>query len=172
MPFVEGIGMTRTPTLPVDDPKMWRRLIARAHPDAGGSHELFVWTGVVRNLVCARVAEPPAPSLPEPAASPSPDRVPWSGAYDFQEVTRTALRYASLGEPYASLLSLLADCQPLEHLSAQQNRGASYRQLAAVGHAWGMTKPERVAWYRVAEDLALTDRHASHLLGRLKRRAA
>ena len=69
-------------------------------------------------------------------------------------------------------MSLLADCRPLEHLSTQQNRGASYRQLAAVGHAWGMTKRERAAWYRVAEDLALTDRHASHLLGRLKKCAA
>lgn len=168
--------MTRTPTLPTDDPKMWRRLIARTHPDAGGSHELFIWIGAVRDLVCARRLRPEPSTRPRSASAtnhtPEPDRIPWSGAYDFQEVTRTALRYASLGEPYASLLSLLADCRPLEHLSAQQNRGASYRQLAAVGHAWGMTKRERVAWYRVAEDLALTDRHASHLLGRLKRRAA
>ncbi len=162
--------MTRTPTLPADDPKMWRQLIARTHPDAGGSHELFIWTGAVRELVCSRVAESPTRNRPKPASDP--DRVPWSGAYDFEEVTRTALRYASLGEPYAPLLSLLADCQPLERLSAQQNRGASYKQLAAVGHAWGMTKRERVVWYRVAEDLALTDRHASHLLGRLRRRAA
>jgi hypothetical protein len=166
--------MTRTPTLPSNDPRMWRRIIARAHPDAGGDHELFIWTGVVRNLVCARVAEPPARSHPESTTNspPDPDRIPWSGAYDFQEVTRTALRYASLGHPYAPLLSLLADCRPLDSMVCQQSRGASYRQLAAVGHAWGMTKRERVAWYRIAEDLALTDRHASHLLGRLKRRAA
>lgn len=166
--------MTRTPTLPTDDPKMWRRLIARTHPDAGGDHELFIWTGAVRDVVCARVAEPPARARHESPTSspPGPDRIPWSGAYDFQEVTRTALRYASLDEPYATLLSLLADCHPLDNMVRQQSRGASYRQLAAVGHAWGMTKRERVAWYRVAEDLALTDRHASHLLGRLKRRAA
>ncbi len=166
--------MTHTPTLPTDDAKMWRRLIARTHPDAGGSHELFIWTGAVRDLVCGPIAEPPARSRPGSATNPTsgPDRVPWSGAYDFREVTRTALRYASLGEPYSPLLALLADCRPLERLSAQQNRGASYKQLAAVAHAWGMTKRERVAWYGVAEDLALTDRHASHLLGRLKRRAA
>jgi hypothetical protein len=35
-----------------------------------------------------------------------------------------------------------------------------------------MSKEERVGWYRVAEDLTLSDRHASHLLGRLKKRAA
>ena len=109
---------------------------------------------------------------PEPTTNPEPDRVPWSGAYSFEEVTRTALRYASLGEPYASLLSLLADCRPLDNMMRQENRGASYKQLAAIGLLWGMTKRERVAWYRVAEDLALTDRHASHLLGRLKRRAS
>ena len=165
--------MTRTPTLPADDPKMWRRLVARAHPDAGGSHELFVWTGAVKDLVCARVSEPPARLRPEPTAIPAdPDRVPRSGAYDFEEVTRTALRYASLGGPYAPLLSLLADCRPLDNMARQQSRGASYRQLAAVGHAWGMTKRERAAWYRVAEDLALAERHAFHLLGRLKRRPA
>lgn len=129
----------RTPTLPADDPKMWRRIIARAHPDAGGDHELFIWTGAVRDLVCARMAEAPArfrPSEAPTTSSPSdPDRIPWSGAYDFQEVTRTALLYAALDKPYAPLLSLLADCRPLDNMVRQQSRGASYRQLAAVGHA-------------------------------------
>jgi hypothetical protein len=32
--------MTRRPTLPFDDRSMWRRLVGRAHPDAGGDHEL------------------------------------------------------------------------------------------------------------------------------------
>jgi hypothetical protein len=32
---------------------MWRRLISRAHPDAGGDHELFIWTGAVRDVVCS-----------------------------------------------------------------------------------------------------------------------
>ncbi len=68
--------MTRTPTLPANDPKMWRRLVARANPDAGGSHELFVWTGAVRDLVCARVAEPPARFHPESATAPTPDPRP------------------------------------------------------------------------------------------------
>lgn len=164
--------MTRTPTLPPTDPPMWRRLIARTHPDAGGSHELFIWIGTVRDLVCSRVAEAPAPSRPEPTTKPDPDRVPWTGAHSFEEVTRTALRHASLGEPYGRLLSLVADYRPLDSMERQQSRGASYRQLAAIGHAWGMTKRERMAWYRVAEDLALTDRHAGHILGRLKRRRA
>jgi hypothetical protein len=168
--------MTRTPTLPPNDPTMQRKLKALTHPDNRGDHELFIWTVNLIETACsgphnAPSAGHPSPP-PRPAAASGPDRVPWSGAHDFQEVTRTALRHASLGEPYASLLALLADCRPLGNMARQQNRGASYRQLAAVGHAWGMTKRERSAWYRVAEGLALTDRHASHLLGRLRRRAA
>ena len=44
--------MTRTPTLPATDKSMWRKAIARAHPDAGGSHELCVWMQAVRDVVC------------------------------------------------------------------------------------------------------------------------
>ncbi|MCA1718964.1 MAG: hypothetical protein LC781_19760 [Actinobacteria bacterium] len=43
--------MTRTLTKSPDDKVMWRRLIARTHPDAGGDHELFIWTGAVRDLL-------------------------------------------------------------------------------------------------------------------------
>src|SRR5215212_10282661 len=46
--------MTHTPTLPIDDRSMWRRLIGRAHPDAGGSHELFIWAATVREFFCDR----------------------------------------------------------------------------------------------------------------------
>jgi hypothetical protein len=45
--------MTRTPTLPPDDRSMWRRLVGRAHPDAGGDHGLFIWAVAVRDAVCS-----------------------------------------------------------------------------------------------------------------------
>jgi hypothetical protein len=35
-----------------------------------------------------------------------------------------------------------------------------------------MTKAERLAWYRVAEDLSISDRHAGHILSKLKKQAA
>jgi hypothetical protein len=35
-----------------------------------------------------------------------------------------------------------------------------------------MTKAERVRWYRVAEEIPLSDRHAAHILSRSKRSAA
>jgi len=35
-----------------------------------------------------------------------------------------------------------------------------------------MGKLERTGWYRCAEAIPLADRHASHVLGRLKKQAA
>jgi hypothetical protein len=43
--------MARTITQPPDDTRMWKRLIGRAHPDAGGEHELFIWAVSVRDVV-------------------------------------------------------------------------------------------------------------------------
>jgi hypothetical protein len=165
--------MTRTVTLPPTDKTMWRKARARAHPDAGGDHELFIWLGSVEDLVCSggqRRAPDQPPSYQ--ASREEPTRVPYATDTDFEEATRTALRMSSLGMPYGRLLSLLADCRPLDHLAHEQARGASYKRLAAIGHAWGMTKRERVGWYRVAEDIPLSDRHAGHILSRLKRRTA
>lgn len=166
--------MARTPTLPPTDRSMWRRLVARAHPDAGGDHELFIWTGVVRDVVCAEprptVEElgQPNPSTPRSTSDETP-RVPFDPSEAFAALTGRALAHA--GE-FAPVLKLLQDCWPLGHLAHEQGRGASYKRLAAVGHAWGMTKAERVRWYRVAEEIPLSDRHAAHILSRSKRSAA
>jgi hypothetical protein len=35
-----------------NDHRMWRLLLARLHPDAGGDHELFVFASTVKNVVC------------------------------------------------------------------------------------------------------------------------
>jgi hypothetical protein len=166
--------MSRTPTLPPTDRSMWRKLVARAHPDAGGDHELFIWAGSVRDLVCAErtAAEAkPGQKFYQPP-SDGPARVPYPTGTDFAEATRTALRIGACSMPYGRLLSLLADCHPLDHLAHQQECGASYKRLAAIAHTWGLTKEERIGWYRVAEDIPLSDRHAGHILYRLKRRAA
>src|SRR5687767_11362257 len=119
--------MTRTPTLPITDRSMWQRLLSRAHPDAGGDHELFIWTGAVRDLVCSLrdrggLSEPDdlhtsrhaCPTHEEPA------RVPWDSGDDFEECTRTALRMGAVGDYYGQVLSLLADCYPLDHLAYEQ----------------------------------------------------
>src|SRR5215217_5312151 len=31
---------------------MWRKLLARVHPDSNGDHELFIWTTNLRDEIC------------------------------------------------------------------------------------------------------------------------
>jgi len=75
---------------------------------------------------------------------------------------------------FASVLQLLEDCYPqnMVYLRREQERGASYKRLAAIGYLIGMDSKERSRWYRIAEAVPLSDRHAGHILSRLKRRAA
>ncbi len=168
--------MPRTQTLPLDEKAMWRRLLARTHPDAGGDHELFIWTGTIRDAVCGlQVQSRPAAGHSTRSSQPSPSppddkpRIPYPPGTDFSEATRRALRVEG---PYATVLASLADCFPLPHLAHEEARGASYKRLAAIAHAHGMSPKERSGWYRCAEAIPLSDRAAGHILGRLKRRAA
>ncbi len=167
--------MARTPTLPPDHPGMWRRLVARTHPDAGGDHELFIWTGALRDVVCGRETFSfRNETSPPPRPDEEPARVPFDPSADFSELTRRALAMAEeVGGVHGALLELLSDCEaPPMQTGAWEQRGASYKKLAAVGHMVSMTKAERGRWYRIAEDIPLSDRHAGHILGRLKRKAA
>ena len=175
--------MTRTPTLPLDDRSMWRRLVGRAHPDAGGSHELFIWAGAVRDVMCnstlrARVNPEPedySSRRREPSTSGATDRVSFDRFADFEVLTdRAVTMAAAVAEPYGYLLRHVADCYPASEgpLHDQQRRGASYKSLAAIGYQVSMSKAERVHWYRIAEAVPLSQRHAGHILLQLKRRAA
>ncbi len=169
--------MAYTPTSPLDDPRMWKRLLGRAHPDAGGEHELFIWTRAVKDVVCdgeLRVEAKPEETRQNDGNPSSGDRprVPYQPGCSFAALTGRALQRAAVGDEYGQVLAMLKDCWPLEDLTREQGRGASYKRLAAIAHAWGMTKAERIGWYRVAEDLPLSDRHAGHILSKLKRRAA
>lgn len=175
--------MTRTPTLPLDDRSMWRRLLSRSHPDAGGSHELFIWTVAVRDVMCssrdhdALIPEPEDhPSRRrEPSTSAAPERVPFDEEAFLEVLTdRAVTMAAAVAEPYGYLLRQVADRYPASEgpLYDQQRCGASYKSLAAIGHMVGMSEAERVHWYRIAEAIPLSQRHAGHILSRLKRRAA
>ncbi len=161
--------MPRTPTLPPTEPLMWRKLLARTHPDAGGNHELFIWTRNLQEVVCSQEVreEPPPPPNEGPA------RVPFENALSFDDLTRLAISLAdTTPAPYDRLLRLLEDCGEEDEdspLHAQQVQGATYKTLAAIGHASGMDKSERTGWYRVAESVPLTQRHAGHILTRLKK---
>ncbi|MDP9437835.1 MAG: hypothetical protein M3P49_03680 [Actinomycetota bacterium] len=176
--------MARTVTRPPDDPKMWRRLAARAHPDTGGSNELFVWVTTLKDAVCKGIEAPRVERESRPYESPrrpttppadAAERVPYCPLEDFDCLTQKILSVAEdVPEHYGYLLRLVGDCPTVEDgpLYHQQCRGATYRQLAAIAHEAGMSKPERVQWYRVCESIPLAQRHAGHILSRLKRRAA
>ncbi len=166
--------MTRTLTKPTTDRSMWKKLLARTHPDSGGDHELFIWTNSVREHVASETIEEPKPAARRTANANS-DRVPFESEVGFDELTYRALRAArDMPEQYARLLKLLDDCEEAHHgaLVREQHRGASYKRLAAAGHKARMTKTERVRWYRVAESIPLSDRHIGHILSKMKRQAA
>lgn len=168
--------MISTPTVPLDSAKMWRLLLAATQPDTErGSHELCIFVQALKEYV---LSEPREEVLslsprPEPAPTANPNRVPFPADADFRVLTRRAGMLADdVPLPYCSVLRLLQDCEPLAGFEDKQRRGASYKQLAAIGHNAGMSKPERVQWYRLAESVPLSDRRAGHLLGKLKRAAA
>jgi hypothetical protein len=169
--------MSRTPTLPPDDKRMWRKLVALTHPDRGGDHERCIWTQNVREHVCegatgARISSPSW--RPEPRTySHEEDRVPFSLGSVFEELTSLAVgRAGAVGSLYGRRLLLLEDCYMLDHLVHEEQRGASYKRLAYIAHLCGMSKSERIEWYRIAESIPLSDRHAGHLIKRLKERVA
>jgi hypothetical protein len=169
--------MTRTPTLPFDDRSMWRRLVGRSHPDAGGDHELFIWTVATRDAICGGELEAEIPKVERwaPSTLGTGERVPFDAEASLEILTDRAVAMAeAVAEPYGFLLRQVADCEPAEDepLRDQQRRGASYKSLAAIGHRVGLTKAERIQWYRIAESVPLSQRHAGHILSRLKRRAA
>ncbi len=169
--------MSRTPTLPPTEPVMWRKLLARAHPDAGGDHELFIWARHLHDVVCASVREdPPLRAAQSSTPREGPARVPFDEhAQDFENLTDKALSLAdTVDAAFARLLLSLEDCEEEDEdspLFTQQQLGATYKTLAAIGHAAGMNGAERAHWYKLAEQIPLSQRHAGHILTRLKKGA-
>jgi hypothetical protein len=164
----------QTPTHPPNHTGMWRRLVSRAHPDSGGDHELFIWTVATREAICGGElgAEIPRRSG---RSTYNAERVPFDAdAYLHVLTDRAATMAAAVAEPYGYLLRQVADCHPAEDgpLYEQGRRGATYKQLAAIGHRVGMSRSERVHWYRIAEAVPLSQRHAGHILSKLQRAAA
>ena len=179
--------MTRTQTKPLDDKNIWRRTFARTHPDAGGDHDhLFIWVQAVRDAMYAggNTAEhhpPRRQHRAEPSPRPEPrivyedGRVPFPESAPFEALTRWALTttYEVL-RLYADLLRMLEDCELVDYepLYEQERRGATYKQLAAIGYRAAMSKAQRIRSYRIAESVPLSCRHAGHILSKLKRGSA
>jgi len=164
--------MPRTVAPPPTDKSMWRRLLKRTHPDQGGDDALFVWTRLVQEAICGR--EVCEEDLPRATPKEGPARVPFGeNDQDFENLTDKALSLAdTVDATYRTLLFLLEDIEEEDEdhpLHAQQSQGATYRTLAAIGHAAGLDKSERAWWYRIGESVPLSQRHAGHILTRLKK---
>ena len=167
----------RTATLPATDGAMWRKLLSRVHPDAGGEHELFIWTRAVQEHVLALGSfageDPGYRAAGESSAPGQPDRVDFPPFVDHDLLTAHALKVAAeVGQPYAGVLRLLAGCVSLPGFEGQEQRGATFKQLALIAHRAGMSKRERSGWYEIAARIPLSQRHAGHLIERLGERAA
>jgi hypothetical protein len=44
--------------------------------------------------------------------------------------------------------------------------------LALIAHLAGMSTAQRTRWYRIAESMPMSQRHAGHLISELQQRAA
>jgi hypothetical protein len=167
---------------------MWRLLLRRCHPDAGGTDDLFIWARELREHVTgdrvedwrSRTRQERRQPPPHPTSS-ARDRIDYAVAFDraasFGEFTERIAALADSGEVperFAALLRLVRDCYEAHDgpLHRMQHEGAPYRTLAAIAHAAGMSKDQRVGWYRLCESMPLSQRHAGHIMGRIKREAA
>jgi hypothetical protein len=148
------------------------------HPDTGGDDDLFVWVRHLQEHVAGdSIDEPPRHTRRAPPRHKTTgERIDYTRAYDiaytFDELTARALIAAQeLEEPYRSVLFMLEGCYEVGRVYAplyyQQHLGATYKQLAAIAHRVGMSKEQRVKWYRIAESIPLSQRHAGHIMDRL-----
>src|SRR5215217_6358315 len=112
--------MTRTATHPPDHRAMWRRLVGRAHPDAGGDHDLFIWTVAARDAICGSELGSEIPRRErseelsrrrESSTSSASECVPFDQDALLEVLTDRALTMAeAVAEPYGYLLRQVADC--------------------------------------------------------------
>lgn len=167
-----------TDTRPLTEPVLWRRLLARCHPDSGGDDALFVWATALREHFLGSGTGGHARRDPSSPGGVDGGRLPFEpncapGAFD--GLTDEALAMArEVEEPYSSVLVLLEDCWEQHNgpVLRQQGTGATYRQLALIAHLMGMSKAERVRFYSIARSIPLSAAHAGQILSRVKRKAA
>ncbi len=116
----------RTKSPPLNDHSYWRRLRAKAHPDQGGSHDLFVWVEALREHfqhgpfalddVHRDVYHDGQRSSRGGAEKEEPDRIPFNGDLDPIALARRILALVEeLEHPYSAVLRLFANCAPATH---------------------------------------------------------
>jgi hypothetical protein len=174
----------KTLTPAATDRSMWRRLLARTHPDAGGDGDLFVWARTLQENVCGGALEEghsttkkrsPTKEKRRRRSQEETSRVPFEAAFEkaesFTDLTAQAVAMAQTVDPiYGRLLRLLEDCEEVAE-DHQQNQGSTYKQLAYAAHLAGLDSSQRWQWYKVARSVPLAAKHAGHIIGKLKESA-
>lgn len=166
------------PIAPPDDARLWRLLLSRAHPDSGGTHDLFLWVQSLRDLIAGHGHGHGHGHTPEPEHSaPATDnpRVPFDPELADLEnqmnlIERALLVATEAGEPYSGVLRLVRSAPLRDHGRAALAAGkdATYRQLAYIGHLAGFDPEHRGCFYELAESIPMSQHIAGHLIKVLK----
>ena len=151
------------------DRVMWRRLLARVHPDAGGDDELFVWAKSLEEEV-ARLSKAQDGRSPRPGGTVKKEgRIPFDPHTHFDRINERALQFAPRAFGYGDVLRLARGAKRTG--TVKDRRGATYEQLARIAYLLGIDKHERNVrkmWYRIARDVMLSEAHADHIIKALK----
>ena len=154
---------------PPTDRAMWRRLLARLHPDAGGDDELFVWAKSLEELVARLSKAQHDPYARLGGTVKQEGRIPFDPHTDFDRISERALQFAPRAFGYGGVLRIAGGAKRTG--TAKDRRGATYEQLARIAYRLGIDKHQRNArkmWYRTARDVMLSEAHAEQILGSLK----
>jgi hypothetical protein len=121
--------MAKTLAPPPTDKRVWRRLLRRVHPAHGGDSGLFAWAGALREHVAGDGPELGPPSLGPLLHPPrTGERVPFSGAASFSDLSRRAVEKAEgIGELGSRCGAFSRTAAPCSLLTATRMASKGFR---------------------------------------------
>ena len=148
---------------------MWRRLLARLRPDAGGDDELFIWAKSLEELVARLSKAQHDPYARLGGTVKQEGRIPFDPHTDFDQISERALLFAPRAFGYGGVLHIAGGAKRTG--TAKDHRGATYEQLARIAYRLGIDKHQRNVrkmWYRTVRDVMLSEAHAEQIIGSLE----
>jgi hypothetical protein len=170
------MSKTATP-IPLGDRRLNRLLLARTHPDAGGSHELSLYTQALLERAegcrCPSVGSASEASSERFAREDAPARVAFDFHGDHVVLIRRAAEIGSemldsdIEDMHGGLLFALLGYQQATSKRGKlaERRGATYKQLKYVA-VLSELEPQDV--YAVAERIPMSQAMAHYLISELK----